>query len=118
MFKLIEKVNLVNITVNFIFIHILAVDQIEIEQHSNDNNQIGYTISNDMIQIMSEQITTILAYVKRIDKKLETVGCNAESVNGNIDFLNLFPIKTVEAVQNIELKLTDITFEKQMVSKV
>jgi len=72
---------------------------------------------------MFEQITTILAYVKRIDEKIETVGCNrcnAESANPlvNNDFLNLFLIKTVEEVQNIEIKLMDTTFEKQMVSNI
>lgn len=102
-----------------IIVHIFAVDQSE-KENNNDNHQIG---SNNLIQSMFEQITTILAYVKRIDKKIETVGCNrcnAESANPfvNNDFLNLFPIKTVEEVQNIEIKLMDTTFEKQMVSNI
>ncbi|KAF0704489.1 DUF4806 domain-containing protein, partial [Aphis craccivora] len=82
-----------------------------------------YLSSNNLIQSMFEQITTILAYVKRIDEKIETVGCNrcnAESANPlvNNDFLNLFLIKTVEEVQNIEIKLMDTTFEKQMINLV
>eukprot|EP00102_Acyrthosiphon_pisum_P026915 XP_016664125.1 PREDICTED: uncharacterized protein LOC107885143 [Acyrthosiphon pisum] len=93
-----------------------SLDQIEKEQH---NNEIAYMSTNDMVRIMFEQSTTILAYVKRIDKKLETVGgYYAEPMNGNLDFLNLFPMKTVEAHQNIESKLADETFEKQMINLV
>jgi len=71
-------------------------------------------------QHMVEQIATILAYVKRIDKKLDTIMDDSVSLNRNNDnnLVNLFPITTVEAVQNIEIKLLDATFEKQMVSNI
>jgi len=49
---------------------------------------------------------------------LETIGYYAEPMNGNVDFLNLFPMETVEPHQSIESKLEDETFEKQTVSNI
>jgi len=72
-------------------------------------------------QDMTEQIATILAYVKRIDKKLDTVmegSVSLNIINDENNLVSLFPITTVEALQNIETKLLDATFEKQMVSHI
>lgn len=71
-------------------------------------------------QNMVEQIATILVYVKRIDKKLDTLMDDNVSLNRSNEnnIVSLFPIKTVEALQNIEIKLLDATFEKQMVSNI
>ncbi|XP_060872093.1 uncharacterized protein LOC132946227 [Metopolophium dirhodum] len=71
-------------------------------------------------QNMVEQIATILAYVKRIDKKLDTIMKDSISLNRNNEnnLVSLFPIATVKALQNIETKLLDATFEKQMINFV
>ncbi|KAL5237438.1 hypothetical protein ACI65C_004848 [Semiaphis heraclei] len=72
-------------------------------------------------QDMVEQIATILAYVKRIDKKLDTVmegSASLNIINDENNLVSLFPITTVEALQNIETKLLDATFEKQMINFV
>uniref|UniRef100_A0A2S2PHG5 DUF4806 domain-containing protein n=1 Tax=Schizaphis graminum TaxID=13262 RepID=A0A2S2PHG5_SCHGA len=71
-------------------------------------------------QNIVEQIATILAYVKRIDKKLESLMEDSVSLNKNNDnsIVSLFPITSVEALQNIETKLLDATFEKQMINFV
>lgn len=69
---------------------------------------------------MVEQIATILAYVKRIDQKLDKIMDDSVSLNRNNEnsLVSLFPITTVEALQNIETKLLEATFEKQMVSDI
>jgi len=71
-------------------------------------------------QNMVEQIATIFAYVKRIDKKLESLVEDSVFLNKNNDnsVVSLFPITSFEALQNIETKLLDATFEKQMVSNI
>ncbi|XP_060855843.1 uncharacterized protein LOC132933937 [Metopolophium dirhodum] len=72
---------------------------------------------------MLEKITTILAYVKRIDGKLDAMGCNLNtsysrtSVENN--FLSLFPMKTVESLEEIESKLIlDSVFEEKLIDCV
>lgn len=76
--------------------------------------------SEQIHQNMVEQIATILAYVKRIDKKLDTIMGDSVPLNRNNEnnFVSLLPITTVEALKNIETKLLDATFEKQMISNI
>lgn len=71
---------------------------------------------------MCENITTILAYVKRIDGKLDAMGYNLNtnhsSTNVENDFLSFFPMKTVESLEEIESKLIlDTVFEEKLVPK-
>jgi len=68
-------------------------------------------------QNMVEQIATILAYVKGIDKKLETIMEDNVSLN-NSNIVGLYQITTVEALQKIETKLLNATFEKQVVCNI
>lgn len=69
---------------------------------------------------MVEQIATIFAYVKRIDKKLDSIMEDRVPFNQNNEnnLVSLFPITTVEALQNIEAKLLEAKFEKQMVRNI
>jgi len=71
---------------------------------------------------MCENITTILAYVKRIDGKLDSMGYNLNtnysSTNVENNFLSLFPMNTVESLEEIESKLIlDTVFEEKLVPK-
>lgn len=56
---------------------------------------------------MVQQISTIFAYVKRIDKKLETIMEDSVTLvkSNENNWIGLFPITSVEAFQNIETKL-------------
>lgn len=98
-----------------IIIPIFIVDQ----EHNEENIQRMPSMDqNNTITLLYEQTATILAYVKRIDSKLETMEYSTISSNENIDndFNCMFPMKTVEALQDIEIQLTsDNTFEKKMV---
>jgi len=71
---------------------------------------------------MFENITTILAYVKRIDGKLNAMECNSNtsysSMSVETNFLSFFPMKTVESLEEIESKLIlDTAFEEKLVPK-
>jgi len=50
-----------------------------------------------------EQMNTILEYVKRIDKKLDTLMDGSISLNTNNEntIVSLFPITAVQGIQNI-----------------
>ncbi|XP_050065052.1 uncharacterized protein LOC126553983 [Aphis gossypii] len=72
---------------------------------------------------MFENITTILAYVKRIDAKLDAIGCNLytsySNTNVENNFLSLFPMETVESLDEIESKLiSDNAFEEKLINCV
>lgn len=78
---------------------------------------------NNVIKNMNEKIEITLAYVKRIDTKLETLMSNKTSTLSNKpkgdDLLNCIPIKTVEGVNAIEIKLkSDSVFEDTMVTQI
>lgn len=81
----------------------------------NSNNQ------KDIIQSMHENIIMILAFVKRIEGRLDGVEAQLQSgitVNTKInnDILSLLPMKTVLDVKDIETKFTtDTNFKSQMV---
>jgi len=97
-------------------------DTFSVHQVSKENNQCITTEQNDVNKIMFENITTILAYVKRIDAKLDAIGCNLNtsysSTNVENNFLSLFPMKTVESLDEIESKLIlDNVFEEKLVCK-
>lgn len=118
-----------NIKVIKLFLFVAALtdvydgDTFSVHQISKDkNNQCITTEQNDVNKTMFENITTILAYVKRIDAKLDAIGCNLNtsysSTNVENNFLSLFPMKTMESLDDIESKLIlDNVFEEKLVCK-
>lgn len=78
-------------------------------------------IQKDINQSMHENILMTLAFVKRIEGRLDGIEAklqNGITVNTNIndDILSLLPMKTVLDVQDIETKCTtDTNFKSQMV---
>jgi len=73
------------------------------------------------MDILIEKISTTLTYVKRIDARLDLLESklNSESLLGTTenDFFSLIPIKTVEGLEEIEVKIkTNVDFEKKVVS--
>lgn len=54
---------------------------------------------------MLEKITTTLVYVKRIDEKINTTSFMRNNNLVDDEFINLFPMKDVESLQEIDRKL-------------
>lgn len=80
------------------------------------------THQNNFNQIICENITKTLAYVKRIEGKLERIEAllsgSGHLRNGDInnDIFTQLPMKTISDVEEMERKCTtDTTFEIQMV---
>lgn len=68
--------------------------------------------------ILIEKISTTLTYVKRIDARLDLLESklNSESLleTTENDFFSLIPIKTVDGLEEIEVKIkTNVDFEKK-----
>lgn len=82
-------------------------------------NVIIATADNAISKLILEKVLTTLAYVKRIDEKISTatsVMTQHNNIMYDYEFLNLFPMKDVESLQNIDKKLSlEIEFENQMV---
>lgn len=76
------------------------------------------TVDNAMLKLILEKVSTILAYVKRIDEKINTTASvtTQHDIIMNDKFLKLFPMTDVESLQNIDQKLSlEVEFENQMV---
>jgi len=75
------------------------------------------TADNAILKLILEKVSATLAYVQRIDENISTGSVMTQnSITLNDDFLNLFPMKDVSSVQEIENKLSmEIEFENQMV---
>lgn len=73
------------------------------------------------MNILIEKISTTLAYIKRIDAKLDIIESKLNSgsvmgINEN-DLFSILPMKTVESLTDIENKvLTENDFEKKVAS--
>lgn len=80
-------------------------------------NVIIATADNAILKLILEKVSTTLAYVKRIDEKISTTASvMTQHNNFTNEFLNLFPMKDVDSLQNIDKQLSlEIEFENQMV---
>lgn len=84
-------------------------------------NQSYNNIESEMLKKLFENSISILAYIKRVDNKIDSIiqmnnnfQTNYTAVNNDLE--NMFPLKTVEAVEDIECKLsTDESVLVQMV---
>ncbi|XP_016657969.1 uncharacterized protein LOC107883081 isoform X1 [Acyrthosiphon pisum] len=81
------------------------------------SDEMSSTADNAILRLILEKVSATLAYVQRIDEKIST---GSVMTNNNIaindEFLNLFPMKEVVSVKEIEKKLsTEIEFENQMI---
>lgn len=76
------------------------------------------TANIEILNQILEKITTTLAYVKKIDEKIDKASFMIQNnlMAVNDDLINLFPMKDIESVQQVDKKFSlDREFEIQMV---
>jgi len=104
-----------------IFIQIFVFSSTRNSLTTPIENQSYNNIESEMLKKLFENSISILACIKRVDNKIDSIiqmnnnfQTNYTAVNNDLE--NMFPLKTVEAVEDIECKLsTDENLLVQMV---
>lgn len=73
------------------------------------------TKTDDLLKMILEKVSTTLAYVRKIEEQLGTVSVMGPNGTVNDDLLQMFPMKDVNSLEIVDMKLLDTEFEIQMV---